>query len=93
MEKIRKDKESKTEKRNQRELLWFQTGGALNFITTAPHCGELVGIKCFNTHAHIHNSTILIIKSEISEQQNKQMFLKIVLTGGLRILNLFCLET
>jgi hypothetical protein len=22
-----------TEKRNQRELLWFQTGGALNFIT------------------------------------------------------------
>jgi hypothetical protein len=21
------------EKRNQRELLWFQTGGALNFIT------------------------------------------------------------
>jgi hypothetical protein len=30
-----------TEKRNQRELLWFQTGGALNFITAAPHCGEL----------------------------------------------------
>jgi hypothetical protein len=29
-----------TEKRNQRELLWFQTGGALNFITVAPHCGE-----------------------------------------------------
>jgi hypothetical protein len=29
-----------TEKRNQRELLWFQTGGALNFITAAPHCGE-----------------------------------------------------
>jgi hypothetical protein len=28
-----------TEKRNQRELLWFQTGGALNFITAAPHCG------------------------------------------------------
>jgi hypothetical protein len=20
--------------------LWFQTGGALNFITAAPHCGE-----------------------------------------------------
>jgi hypothetical protein len=29
-----------TEKRNQRELLWFQTGGALNFITAVPHCGE-----------------------------------------------------
>jgi hypothetical protein len=28
-----------TEKRNQRELLWFQAGGALNFITAAPHCG------------------------------------------------------
>jgi hypothetical protein len=34
-----KDKVSITEKRNQRELLWFQTGGALNFITAAPHCG------------------------------------------------------
>jgi hypothetical protein len=31
-----------TEKRNQRELLWFQAGGALNFITAAPHCGENV---------------------------------------------------
>jgi hypothetical protein len=29
-----------TEKRNQRELLWFQARGALNFITAAPHCGE-----------------------------------------------------
>jgi hypothetical protein len=38
--RIGKDKESMTEKRNQRELLWFQTGGALNFITAAPHCGE-----------------------------------------------------
>jgi hypothetical protein len=28
-----------TEKRNQRELLWIQTGGTLNFITAAPHCG------------------------------------------------------
>jgi hypothetical protein len=37
--RIGKDKESMTEKRNQRELLWFQTGGALNFITAAPHCG------------------------------------------------------
>jgi hypothetical protein len=26
-----------TEKRNQIELLWFQTRGALNFITAAPH--------------------------------------------------------
>jgi hypothetical protein len=34
-------KESMTEKRNQRELLWFKTGGALNFITTVPHCGEI----------------------------------------------------
>jgi hypothetical protein len=40
--RIGKDKESMTEKRNQRELLWFQTGGALNFITAAPHCGELI---------------------------------------------------
>jgi hypothetical protein len=38
---IGQDKESMTEKKNQRELLWFQTGGALNFITTAPHCGVL----------------------------------------------------
>jgi hypothetical protein len=30
-----------TEKRNQRELLWFQTGGALNFITAAPHYGDI----------------------------------------------------
>jgi hypothetical protein len=37
-----------TEKRNQRELLWFQTGGALNFITAAPHCGECHMI--YNTH-------------------------------------------
>jgi hypothetical protein len=38
--KIGKDKESMTEKRNQREFLWFQIGGALNFITAAPHCGD-----------------------------------------------------
>jgi hypothetical protein len=30
-----------TEQRNQRELLWFQAGGALNFITAAPHCGDI----------------------------------------------------
>jgi hypothetical protein len=28
-----------TEQRNQKELLWFQTGKAFNFITAAPHCG------------------------------------------------------
>jgi hypothetical protein len=39
--RIGKDKESMTGKRNQRELLWFQTEGALNFITAAPHCGGL----------------------------------------------------
>jgi hypothetical protein len=37
--KIGKYKEGMTEKRDQREFLWFQTGGALNFITAAPHCG------------------------------------------------------
>jgi hypothetical protein len=37
--------ESMTEKRNQRELLWFQPGGALNFITAAPHCGDVKGGK------------------------------------------------
>jgi hypothetical protein len=41
--RIEKDKERMTEKRNQRELLWFQTGGTLNFITAAPHCGESNG--------------------------------------------------
>jgi hypothetical protein len=34
-----------TEKRNQRELLWFQAGWALNFITAAPHCGEFCYAK------------------------------------------------
>jgi hypothetical protein len=41
-----------TEKRNQRELQWFQTGGALNFITAAPYCGgatsTLVDYYCTN---------------------------------------------
>jgi hypothetical protein len=37
-----------TGKRNQRELLWFQTGGALNFITAAPHCGGLTGWLCYS---------------------------------------------
>jgi hypothetical protein len=44
---VEKDKESMTEKRNQRELLWFQTGGALNFITAAPHFG--VFYQCYTT--------------------------------------------
>jgi hypothetical protein len=39
--KIEKDHEIMTEKRNQRELLWFQAGGALNFRTAAPHCGGI----------------------------------------------------
>jgi hypothetical protein len=41
-ERIGKDKESMTKKRNQRELLWFQRGGALNFITAVPHCGSML---------------------------------------------------
>jgi hypothetical protein len=49
MEKIGKDKESKTKKKNERELLWFQTGGALNFITAAPHCGGRKGNNSRNT--------------------------------------------
>jgi hypothetical protein len=44
MEESEKNKESMTEKRNQRELLWFQTGGALNFITAAPHCGVVYNV-------------------------------------------------
>jgi hypothetical protein len=43
--RIGKDKESMTEKRNQRELRWFQTGGALKFITAAPHCGVVGGVS------------------------------------------------
>jgi hypothetical protein len=39
-----------TEKRNQRELLWFQTEGAFNFITATPHCGE----KIYCPHHEIH---------------------------------------
>jgi hypothetical protein len=42
-----KIKESMTEERNQRELLWFQTGGALNFITAAPHCGAYSTMKSY----------------------------------------------
>jgi hypothetical protein len=53
--RIRKDKESMTEKRNQRELLWFQTGGALNFITAAPHCGVLIDYTMSNTMDSKHS--------------------------------------
>ncbi|MCI0500508.1 MAG: hypothetical protein L0Y61_02020, partial [Epsilonproteobacteria bacterium] len=34
------DIQSMTEKKNQIKLLWFQAGGALNFITAVPHCGR-----------------------------------------------------
>jgi hypothetical protein len=47
--RIGKNNESMTEKRNQRELLWFQTGGALNFLTAAPHCGVKPG-SLFKPH-------------------------------------------
>jgi hypothetical protein len=48
-----------TEKRNQRELLWFQTGGALNFITAAPHCGvSIVGHFKMATELKIKVHTI-----------------------------------
>jgi hypothetical protein len=43
--KIGKDKESMTEKKNQVKLPWFKTGGAFNFMTAAPHCGE-VKVNC-----------------------------------------------
>jgi hypothetical protein len=76
MEKIGKDKESKTEKRNQRELLWFQTGGALNFITAAPHCGDNLGLDIKNngsiikvSMAHINHKIFLnsnVFKSTFS---------------------------
>jgi hypothetical protein len=46
--RIGKDKGSMTEKRNQRELLWFQTGEALNFITAAPHCGDTTEVNVIN---------------------------------------------
>jgi hypothetical protein len=39
-----------TEKRNQREILWFHTGGALNFITTVPHCGDSIEMPQIKTH-------------------------------------------
>jgi hypothetical protein len=56
--RIGKDKESMTEKRNQRELLWFQTGGALNFITAAPHCGE-------QNYMFQENNTTIIAKQKL----------------------------
>jgi hypothetical protein len=51
-----------TEKRSQRELLWFQTGGAFNFITAAPHCGELP-ISNVCTHLKNHHSTRIVLLS------------------------------
>jgi hypothetical protein len=58
--RISKDKESMTEKRNQRELLWFQTGEALNFITAAPHCGvhfNSIQYFCMYIGKHIDGHT------------------------------------
>jgi hypothetical protein len=46
--RIRKEKESMTEKRNQKELLWFQTGGALNFITAAGVSSQFPAQKAYN---------------------------------------------
>jgi hypothetical protein len=40
--KIGKDKDSMTEKRNQRKLPWFQKGGPLMSSTAAPQCGILI---------------------------------------------------
>jgi hypothetical protein len=40
--RIEKDNEIMTEKRNQRELRWFQTGGDFNCITAAPHCRDVL---------------------------------------------------
>jgi hypothetical protein len=56
---IGKDKESMREKRNQRELLWFQTEGAFNFITAAPHCGEYDGY-CFMTSGHACHTHVMM---------------------------------
>jgi hypothetical protein len=39
-----------TEKRNQRELLWFQTGGALNFITAAPQLCQFGWTTMWSVH-------------------------------------------
>jgi hypothetical protein len=51
--RIGKDKESRTEKRNQRQLLWFPTGGALNFITAAPHCrGHKLFLQIYKSNNH-----------------------------------------
>jgi hypothetical protein len=55
-----------TEKRNQRELLWFQAGGALKFITTAPHCWE--GNKNYSSYWQLD---IGITQKPISNEQDK----------------------
>jgi hypothetical protein len=56
-----------TGKRNQRELLWFQTGGALNFITAAPHCGAYDTSQVSNTvfilKTKSKNKMIILTKS------------------------------
>jgi hypothetical protein len=51
--RIGKDKQSMTEK-GTKELLWFQTGGGLNFITAAAHCGDNNECNSINLPLSIH---------------------------------------
>jgi hypothetical protein len=63
--RIGKDKESMTEKRNQIELPWFQTGGALNFITAAPHCGTVkTKKKAQSLKMNIRHTALLLRRCE-----------------------------
>jgi hypothetical protein len=82
--RIRKDKESMTEKRNQRELLWFQTGGALNFIiTAAPHCEETMvdgdkhlkmegGLLLLRSYINTLNERNKLFPSNLPDLQKRQ---------------------
>jgi hypothetical protein len=74
--RIGEDKESMTEKRNQRELLWFQTGGALNFITAAPHCGDifLLLYKIIIVCVHVYIRFYVLINNILSFTQSKMYF-------------------
>jgi hypothetical protein len=70
MEKWKKDKESMTEKRNLRELLWFQTGGALNFIIAAPHCGNSIRLECGNFNQCLDSPNFSQLYSMLFEPWN-----------------------